>query len=229
MAEAIKAKEAHGESPTPAELQAQGVCTSEPGEECQPGTAGFDPVYLAVDNSNDFSAGDVTLISVLPGIPSIRSPRRQVQLPRNSHHRLGKRRPDLRRIPPSIAHRRPQREEEVLFAGGVRRRSIRLPAPNSSVPGGQVVFGQDENDFVAQGVAVHEFGPTGTDLGRVTGPDFTEPPTALASDLSNGQLYIADSGGSIRHYDTACEPSVGPCVPTDTFGGPNSAGPPVGG
>ncbi len=219
VAEAIKAKEAHGESPTPAELQAEGVCTSEPGEECQPGTAGFDPVYLAVDNSNDFSAGDVYV-----EYQSYREFHQyEVHVAKFNSHGIpitawgSDGQIYVESLPRSLTV---DPSGDLFAGGGTELGQFGSPAPNSSVPGGQVVFGQDENDFVAQGVAVHEFGPTGTDLGRVTGPDFTEPPTALASDLSNGQLYIADSGGSIRHYDTACEPSVGPCVPTDSFGGP---------
>ncbi len=218
-AEAIQAKEALGESPTPAELQAESICTSEPGEECQPGTASFDPVYLAVDNSGDLSAGDVYVeyysdleyheyeVHVAKfdshGTP-ITAWQSNGQVYVESH-------PRSLTVDPN---------GNLFAGGGLELGQFGSPIPNSSVPGGRVVFGQDENVFAAQGATVDEFGPTGTDLGRVTGPGFTGPPTALASDLSNGQLYVADAGAPIRHYDTSCEASDAPCVATDSFGGP---------
>jgi len=74
-------------------------------------------------------------------------------------------------------------------------------------------------DLLAAGAGgVHQFTPTGADLGSLTGPGVSA--TAIAADLSDGQTYVADDGTVIRHYSAACDPSEGPCTPADSFGGP---------
>jgi len=70
------------------------------------------------------------------------------------------------------------------------------------------------------GASVHEMSPGGADLGSLTGPGFTGPPTAIATDLAGKEAYVADAGTAIRHYGPECQPSLGACAPTDSFGGP---------
>ena len=217
----IQAKEALGESPSPAELQAESICTSESGEECQPGTRLVRPRYLAVDNSGDLSAGDVYVeyysdleyhedevhVAKFDSAGTSRSPLRQAMAKSTLHG-----------FPARLAV---DPNGDLFSRRGLGIRSIRLAYSQFSPSRrGRVVFGQDEDVYAAPENAVHEFGPTGTDLGRLTGPGFTGPPTALASDLSNGQLYVADAGAPIRHYDAACEASDAPCTATDSFGSP---------
>ncbi len=75
------------------------------------------------------------------------------------------------------------------------------------------------NDLLAAGSdGLHRLSSAGVDLGLITGPGFSGPPTAFATDLANGQTYVADAGTVIRHYGAACEPSPPGCVPTDSFG-----------
>ena len=66
---------------------------------------------------------------------------------------------------------------------------------------------------------VHQLTPAGADLGAITGPGFAGPPTAIATDLSSSQTYVADNGARIDQFPP-CTPSPVGCAPTDSFGSP---------
>ena len=59
----------------------------------------------------------------------------------------------------------------------------------------------------------HRHGPRLADR-----PRFRRPSRAVTTDLSGGQVYIADGGAVIRQYGPDCDPHISPCTPADSFG-----------
>jgi DNA-binding beta-propeller fold protein YncE len=209
------------------------ICAAASGDECQSGTgttdpeatrgAFADPRFVAVDNSGGLSGGDVYVAS--EGVLA-EGGENEVYLYKfdssghliTSWRRGGQLRLDSFGIfslsaPITINH------SGDLFVSGLELGQFGAVMPGLGFsplaigPGGNFFAQTNEKQ-------VDEFSSTGADLGRLTGPGFSGPLTGIASDPSADQLYLADAGASIRHYDAACEPSFGLCTPTDSFGPP---------
>ncbi|HEY8303567.1 MAG TPA: hypothetical protein VIG42_03160, partial [Solirubrobacteraceae bacterium] len=66
--------------------------------------------------------------------------------------------------------------------------------------------------------------PEGKRIGPVTGPGYTGPTEGLVFAPFTGDLYVDDGGNSVLHYDSNCDPSAGECTPVDSFGAGHLAG-----
>ena len=77
---------------------------------------------------------------------------------------------------------------------------------------------KNEDGFYAMSPsqALLEFNSAGQELGE---PDAENNVNGLATDLSTNELYVDQGGGSIKRFDSSCDPSKGHCTPAETFGG----------
>jgi len=66
-----------------------------------------------------------------------------------------------------------------------------------------------------------KYEPSGSEIGEV---DEAGNDAAFTLDPSNNDIYVNAGGGSIVHYPSSCEPSLGRCTPSDTFGSTESQG-----
>jgi DNA-binding beta-propeller fold protein YncE len=240
-----KDQEAAGEQVTVTH-QEEDLCTAAAGDFCQPGSAGIlpgqfnNPEFVAVDNSGGLSAGDVYVTNLTHlGAGNATSNSGYISKFDSAGHLIaswensGQLNPfedeTLRAHTPSGEGGFPgdlavDESGNLLFVdfyGGLWKFG-QFGAFNSAVANDLLRLAptgpSGALDAIA-GDAVRAFSPSGADLGALTGPGFTGPPTDLALDRSNGQLYVADGDMTIHHYDGACEPSPSGCTPSDSFGG----------
>ncbi|HEY8304311.1 MAG TPA: NHL repeat-containing protein, partial [Solirubrobacteraceae bacterium] len=206
------------------------ICNPAKGDICRSGIPGNGPGqltaprFIAIDNSNSASAGDVYIAD--PGNSSVSQfdPSGNLVTSWGTGGRLSSNGPTGLAVDAS----------GNLFVyndfGEMREFNPYGELITKFLPGfgvtaaGIAVDSADNLYVVRQTSVVEKLSSGGSPIGAVTGPGFTGPTEGLAFAQFINDLYVDDGGKAILHYDASCDPSVGECTPADSFGSGHLAG-----
>ena len=207
------------------------ICTAESGDVCQAGVQGAGgggqfskPAFVAVDNSGGPSAGDIYVGDGETGLVS--------KFDASGHFLAGDDGSSTPNGPFGPLAGLAVDANGNVWVYGESGEMFELDQSGSSVQSWESGFGvapagiavdAEHHLFIVRGnPLVEKLSASGEDLGQVTA-EADNHATGIAADPAGADLYVEEEGRIVEHY-SSCDPSEGPCTPSDSFGAEHLSG-----